>query len=177
MCLNDNFWQFRKKTFNFVKEIRFIEFKSNIKMKLNKLLTLFFLTIITFACKKDETNIVETNTVLIQSTEWQIDKFTTASGDVIDPTLFGGNSKLIGELTYVFDKTFVVRSYDKVSKQAQAYGSWSLIENDSKLNVNIQGFTGIFDLVTLSKQKMTLRNNIVYAGVEIPVNMEFIPLK
>jgi hypothetical protein len=146
-------------------------------MKLCNLLTWCFLAIVSFACSKDETNIVETKTTIIQSSEWQIEKFTNVSGEVIDPTLFGGNSKLIGELTYVFDKTFIVHSYDKVSKQAQAYGSWNLIENDTKLDINIQGFTGIFDVVSLSKQKMVLRNNIVYAGITIQVNMEFIPFK
>lgn len=146
-------------------------------MKLNHFLVLCLFAIVTFACSDNNVNPTETKTTVIQSSEWQIDRFTTTSGDVVDPTLFSGNSKLIGELTYVFDKTFTVRSYDKVSKQAQAYGSWQLIENDTKLDINIQGFTGIFDVVSLTKQKMILRNNIVYAGVSVPIHMEFIPFK
>ncbi len=147
-------------------------------MKLNHFLLLFFFAIVAISCSEDNpAPVIETKVTVIQSSEWQIDRFTTTNGSVVDPTLFGGNSKLIGELTYVFDKTFTVRSYDKVSKQAQAYGAWKFVENDTKLDINIQGFTGIFDVVSLTKQKMILKNNIVYAGVSVPIHMEFVPFK
>ncbi|MEA5256898.1 hypothetical protein VB264_03820 [Arcicella aquatica] len=146
-------------------------------MKLKNFLLLSLFAILTFACSDNNVNPTESKVTVIQSSEWQVDRFTTTDGTVVDPTLFGGNSKLIGELTYVFDKTFMVRSYDKVSKQAQAYGSWELIENDTKLKINIQGLDGTFNVVSLTKQKMILRNNIVYAGVTVPINMEFIPFK
>ncbi|MDR6561616.1 MULTISPECIES: hypothetical protein [unclassified Arcicella] len=146
-------------------------------MKLKNFLLLSLFAFVTFACSDNNVNPTESKVTVIQSSEWQVDRFTTTDGTVVDPTLFGGNSKLIGELTYVFDKTFMVRSYDKVSKQAQAYGSWELIENDTKLKINIQGLDGTFNVVSLTKQKMILRNNIVYAGVTVPINMEFIPFK
>jgi len=146
-------------------------------MKLKHFLLLSLFAFVTFACSDNNVNPTESKVTVIQSSEWQIDRFTTTDGAVVDPTLFGGNSKLIGELTYVFDKTYTVRSYDKISKQAQAYGTWELIQSDTKLKINIQGLDGTFDVVSLTKQKMILRNNIVYAGVTVAINMEFIPFK
>ena len=95
----------------------------------------------------------------------------------LDPALFSGDAKFINQLIYIFDNTGVVRSYDKISKQAQAYGTWGLIENDAKLDINIQGVKGTFGVVELSKQKMILRNNVKYNNVDIPINMVFSPLR
>ena len=122
-----------------------------------------------------DTNLAKTDA--IKSSEWIISGFTTSDNTPIDPTLFAGDAKFIDQLTYVFDNSGVVRSYDKVSKQAQAYGTWGLVENSTKLEINIQGFKGTFGVIELSKTKMILRNNIKYKNTDIPVNMIFIPLK
>lgn len=143
-----------------------------------KLLLIFLISISVFSCAKDE--IIDPNltkTEAIKSTEWIINGFTNTDNTPIDPALFSGDSKFIDQLTYVFDNTSIVRSYDKVSKQPQAYGTWGLIENSTKLEINIQGFKGTFGVIELSKLKMILRNNIKYNNLEIPVNMVFIPLK
>jgi hypothetical protein len=142
-----------------------------------------------FSCAKDENtnpSLTEEEKIKIEaaqkveaikSSEWIISGFTTADNTPIDPALFSGDAKFIDQLTYIFDNTGIVRSYDKVSKQAQAYGTWGLIENSTKLEINIQGFKGTFAVIELSKLKMILRNSIKYNNLEIPVNMVFIPLK
>ena len=143
-----------------------------------KLLLIFLISTSVFSCAKDEAIDPNLNkTEAIKSTEWVINGFTTADNTPIDPALFTGDAKFIDQLTYIFDNTGVVRSFDKVSKQAQAYGTWGLIENSTKLEINIQGFKGTFGVIELSKSKMILRNNIKYNNLEIPVNMVFIPLK
>jgi len=148
-------------------------------MKHYKILYLF-LVFLTFSCAKD-TNIDPSETKLdaIKSAQagWTIEGFTTVDNTPIDPSLFSGDAKFINQLIYVFDNTGVVRSYDKISKQAQAYGTWGLIENDTKLDINIQGVKGVFGVVELTKQKMILRNNIKYNNTDIPINMVFVPLK
>ncbi len=147
-------------------------------MKLPKLLLILLFSISIFSCAKDENidpNLAKTDA--IKSSEWVINGFTTADNTPIDPALFTGDAKFIDQLTYVFDNTGVVRSYDKISKQAQAYGTWGLVENATKLEINIQGFKGTFGVIELSKTKMILRNNIKYNNSEIPVNMVFVPLK
>jgi hypothetical protein len=147
-------------------------------MTRSKLLIIFLLSLSIFSCSKDTTtDPAVTKTEAIKSTEWVVDGFTTADNTPIDPALFSGDAKFINQLTYIFDNTGVVRSYDKISKQAQAYGTWGLSENDTKLDINIQGFKGTFGVIELSKQKMILRNNIKYNNTEIPVNMVFLPLK
>jgi hypothetical protein len=128
-----------------------------------------------FACSKDENPVTISKEVNIQAVEWKIDKFTTPDGATINQALFVGDAKFISELTYVFDKNNVVKSFDKVSKLPQAYGTWKVINSESQLEINIQGFAGIFDIIQLDAKKMILRNNIRYGGAEIPVNMEFVP--
>jgi hypothetical protein len=146
-------------------------------MKLLRLLPILLISISVFSCSKEEN--VDPNTAktdAIKGSEWVISSFTTADNTPIDPLLFTGDAKFINQLTYIFDNKGVVRSYDKVSKQAQAYGTWGLVENATKLEINIQGFKGTFGVIELSKTKMILRNNIKYNNLEIPVNMVFIPL-
>ena len=147
-------------------------------MTCSKILLVLLISLSIFSCAKDE--IVDPNlakTDAIKSSEWIISGFTTSDNTPIDPTLFAGDAKFIDQLTYVFDNSGVVRSYDKVSKQAQAYGTWGLVENSTKLEINIQGFKGTFGVIELSKTKMILRNNIKYKNTDIPVNMIFVPLK
>ena len=147
-------------------------------MTCSKILLVLLISLSIFSCAKDE--IVDPNlakTDAIKSSEWIISGFTTSDNTPIDPALFAGDAKFIDQLTYVFDNSGVVRSYDKVSKQAQAYGTWGLVENSTKLEINIQGFKGTFGVIELSKTKMILRNNIKYKNTDIPVNMIFIPLK
>lgn len=147
-------------------------------MKHFKLLLILLISISIFSCAKEAViDPILAKTEAIKSSEWVITGFTTADNTPIDPTLFSGDAKFIDQLTYIFDNTGIVRSYDKVSKQAQAYGSWGLIENATKLEINIYGFKGTFGVIELSKTKMVLRNNIKYKNTDIPVNMVFIPLK
>ena len=157
-------------------------------MKPSKLLLILLFSISIFSCAKEgntdpslteeeKLKVATTQKVeAIKSTEWVINGFTTADNTPIDPALFSGDAKFIDQLTYTFDNSGIVRSYDKVSKQAQAYGTWGLVENATKLEINIQGFKGTFGVIELSKTKMILRNNIKYNSLEIPVNMVFIPL-
>ena len=144
----------------------------------SKILLLLIISLSIFSCAKDE--IIDPNlakTDAIKSSEWIISGFTTSDNTPIDPALFAGDAKFIDQLTYIFDNAGVVRSYDRVSKQAQAYGTWGLIENFTKLDININGFKGTFGVIELSKTKMILRNNIRYNNTDIPINMIFIPLK
>ena len=148
-------------------------------MKRYKILYLF-LAFLTVACSKDQVTdptVTKLDAIKSATAGWTIDGFTRIDNTPIDPALFTGDSKLINQLIYIFDNAGVVRSFDKISKQAQAYGTWGLIESDTKLDINIQGVKGSFGVIELTKQKMVLRNTIKYNNVDIPVNMVFIPLR
>ena len=152
---------------------------TNKDMKRYKLLYLFWV-FLSFSCTKDTTPdpaVTKSDAIKSAQAGWTIDGFTTVDNTPIDPSLFSGDAKFINQLIYVFDNTGVVRSYDKISKQAQAYGTWGLIENDTKLDINIQGVKGTFGVIELTKQKMILRNNVKYNNIDIPIYMVFIPLK
>jgi len=140
------------------------------------LILLILLSIL--SCTKDQTvdpNIAKSDA--IKSSEWVTSGFSTIDNTPIDPALFSGDAKFINQLTYRFQDAGIVRSYDKVSKQAQAYGTWALVESATKLEINIQGFKGTLGVIELSKTKMTLRNNITYKNTNIPINIIFIPLQ
>jgi hypothetical protein len=148
-------------------------------MNQSKILFILLLAFSIFSCAKEQEaldpNIEKANA--IKSTEWIVDGFSTTDNTPIDPALFNNEAKFINQLTYTFDEKGVVKSFDKVSKLPQTYGTWGLSENSTKLDINIPGFVGTFGVIELSKTKMILRNNIKYKNVEIPVNMIFLPIR
>ena len=174
-----------------IHQLKFLNLYRKIKnvMKFLKLLSILLISVSIFSCQKEastDPTLTEEEKLKIEaskkveaikSTEWLVSGFTTADNAPIDPGLFTGDAKFIDQLTYTFDNTGIVRSYDKISKQPQANGTWGLVENATKLDINIQGFKGTFGVIELSKIKMILRNNIKYKNIDIPVNMVFIPLK
>ena len=63
----------------------------------------------------------------------------------------------------------------KYSKQIINAGTWTFIESDTKIDVNVTGFSGKFEVVELTTTKLVLRNKIPVSGVDTDGNMEFVP--
>jgi hypothetical protein len=148
-------------------------------MKLSKTLILFFFIILTFACTKEQsTESAKMQAIKSATSGWIIEGFTSVNNTPIDPALFTGDAKFIKEFIYKFQNDGIVRSFDKVSTTtAGPSGTWGLIENDTKLDININGSKGIWEVIELSTQKMILQNKIKINNVETPVNMVFVPIK
>ena len=148
-------------------------------MKLLKTPILFFCILLIFACSKEQsTESAKVQAIKSATSGWIIDGFTSATNTPIDPALFTGDAKFINQFIYKFQNDGIVRSFDKISTTtAGPSGTWGLIENDTKLDININGSKGIWEVVELSTQKMILQNKIKINNVETPINMVFVPIK
>lgn len=137
-------------------------------------LLLATILLFSWACKKETT---QTPTDKITAFQWKIDRFTLADKTtIIDPTLFNDDAKYINSFTYIFTADGNVKSYDKDTKQAGAYGTWSFNSDATSVNVKIQGLGGSFPVVELSATSMVLQNTAKYNGQNIPFNMVFVPV-
>jgi hypothetical protein len=85
------------------------------------------------------------------------------------------STNLIFALDIQFKENNVVRASDKVSKQILNAGTWTFVENDTKVDVNVTGFKGVFGVVELTNNKLVLRNKVPISGVDTDANMEFVP--
>jgi hypothetical protein len=137
-------------------------------------LLLATILLFSWACKKDT---VQTPTDKITAFQWKIDRFTLADKTtVIDPTLFNDDAKYINSFTYVFTSDGQVKSTDKDTKQAGAYGTWAFNTDATSGNVKIQGLGGSFPVIELTSTSMILQNTAKYNGQNIAFNMVFVPV-
>ena len=148
------------------------KYKDMIRTKI--LTTIAFFLLFCFSCKKEEngnTPSESERTTAIQSATagWSLDMYTKPDNSLLDPNRVTGDSKYVNQQIYVFDK---------ISKVALTYGTWKFTTNDTILETLINGQTGIFNVVELTKSKMILKNdNFEYDKAKITVHMIFVPLQ
>jgi hypothetical protein len=137
---------------------------------------ILFIAILLFAfsCKKDET--VAEPTKIISANFWKLDRFTDLDGKTLTQNQLNSQAQALFGLDYEFRDDNVTRAKDRITKQILNAGTWYLIEDNQKLDIDILGFKGQFKVVELSKTKMVLQaenNKTISAGQF--VNMEFLP--
>jgi hypothetical protein len=149
-------------------------------IRLKILTTIAFFLMLCFSCKKEDSGLESEKTTAIQSATagWSLDMYTKPDNTLLDPNRVTGLSKYVIELIYKFDKNGIVKSFDKVSKNAQSYGTWKFTDNETKLETLIDGQIATFNVVELTKTKMILRtDNFEYDKAKISVHMVFVPLQ
>lgn len=144
-------------------------------MKTYSFLVLVVLSIFLMNCKGTDTPSVQTRTELIKASNWQLSRITTTDGQTVAGNKLNTSTNLIFALDIQFKENNVVRASDKVSKQILNAGTWSFVENDTKVDVNVTGFKGVFGVVELTNNKLVLRNKVPISGVDTDANMEFVP--
>jgi hypothetical protein len=137
---------------------------------------ILFIAILLFAfsCKKDET-VVEPAKI-ISSNFWKLDRFADLDGKTLTQNQLNSQAQALFGLDYEFRDDNITRAKDRITKQILNAGTWYLIENNQKLDIDILGFKGQFKVVELSKTKLVLQaenNKTISAGQF--VNMEFLP--
>ncbi len=151
-------------------------------MSSSKILLIFIFTVAFFSCKKDDptNSITESErTIAIKSATagWKLDNTTKIDNSLLDKNRVTGVSKFVYELIYKFDNDGTVKSFDKISKGALAYGTWKFTNSETILETNIGGEIGTFRVTELSKSRMVLQNDkFEYDNAKITVNMNFSPL-
>jgi hypothetical protein len=148
-----------------------------------KKITLVFIALLSLviACKKDGNSTPSTPVELMTGNGWKVDRFATLDGTTITSNKLNATTALILTLDFAFlspdsKGVGVVRATDKISKQVVNAGTWAFIENNTKVDIKVVGFTGAFSVVELSKTKLVLRNKVPVSGVETDTNMEFSPV-
>lgn len=144
-------------------------------MKIHSFLFLVVLSVFLMNCKGSDTPGVQTRNELIKATNWQLSRITTTDGQTIAGNKLNTSTNLIFALDIQFKENNVVRAADKVSKQILNAGTWAFVENDTKVDVNVTGFKGVFGVVELTNNKLILRNKVPISGVDTDANMEFVP--
>ena len=145
--------------------------------------TLFlFASVLIFlsACTKNSSTTPQTQAELIAANGWKIDRFAALDGTTITSNKLNPTSVLILSLDFAFHTPNsqgigIVRATDKISKQVVNAGTWSFVENNTKMDIKVSGFTGTFSVVELTKTKLVLRNRVPVSGVDTDTNMEFSP--
>jgi hypothetical protein len=137
---------------------------------------ILFIAILLFAfsCKKDET-VVEPAKI-ISANFWKLDRFADLDGKTLTQNQLNSQAQALFGLDYEFRDDNITRAKDRITKQILNAGTWYLIENNQKLDIDILGFKGQFKVVELSKTKLVLQaenNKTISAGQF--VNMEFLP--
>ncbi|MFN8356240.1 MAG: hypothetical protein U0Y10_17415 [Spirosomataceae bacterium] len=136
---------------------------------------LAFASVLLFNCKGDDSPSAQTRTELIKASGWQLSRITTTDGQTVANSKLNASTLIIYALDIQFKDNNVVRAADKVSKQIINAGTWTFIESDTKIDVNVTGFSGKFEVVELTTTKLVLRNKIPVSGVDTDGNMEFVP--
>lgn len=151
-------------------------------MKNTAFILLLVFSFIFGACKDDSNSASDsTKEALMSANGWKMDRFATLDGTTVTSNKLPPTTALILTLDFAFLQIDaskglgIVRATDKISKQVVNSGTWAFAENQTKIDINVVGFKGLFPLVELSKTKMVLRNSVLISGVATDVNMEFSP--
>lgn len=144
-------------------------------MKTYSLLAFAILSIFLLNCKGKDTPVAQTRTELIKASNWTLSRIATTDGQTVAGNKLNTSTLIIFALDIQFKDNNVVRAADKVSKQIINAGTWAFVENDTKVDVNVTGFKGVFGVVELTNNKLILRNKVPISGVDTDANMEFVP--
>lgn len=143
--------------------------------RLRNLLTLLFVALFAFSCQDKENPGPGTQVkseILIRNA-WRLVDVTDAGGRSIPQNQLSFETTAI----YLFDIQFfdnnVTKAIDRVSKQVVNGGTWYLIEEEQKLDIEVSQFKGKFGLKELTSSKMILNNTVPVSGVSTEANLVF----
>lgn len=100
----------------------------------------------------------KTTEELLTNHGWQLDRYTDLQGNRIpDGALKDENAKLLYHLIFDFKAGSEVRGLAKTTKLPLQRGTWEYLSSSKTLIVEIDGFTGEFDVIEIGRNSMTLR--------------------
>jgi hypothetical protein len=144
--------------------------------RLRNLLFLLIVGLIASSCQDKENPGPKTPQVKLEiliKNAWRLKDVTDASGKSIPQNQLSFETMAI----YLFDIQFfdnnVTKAIDRVSKQVVNGGTWYLIEDEQKLDIEVSQFKGRFILKELTNAKMVLTNNVPVNGVSKEANLVF----
>ncbi len=128
------------------------------------------------SCKKeDETQTTATRSELLVANDWRLTRITDTGGSVIALNRLGVGALALNFADIQFTDKNIARAIDRSTKQIINGGTWYLVQNNAALDVNVNGFTGIFPIIELTRTKLIIRQNTTVDGQKADVNLEFAP--
>jgi len=135
------------------------------------------LLLVFVSCNKDKVKPEDnlTTSELLSRNAWKLDRYTDVFGKTISDGSLNASAIVLYQMLFEFRDNQETRAIEKVSKTIINRGTWSLVDNEKVLDINIVGFQGKFKIVLLQKGKLTLRASTgnFLSGVGTELNMEF----
>ncbi len=127
------------------------------------------------ACKKDKVDANKTKLELISQNTWQLDRYTTTSGEPLNFSDLNTQAQLLFVMNFEFRADGEVRGVDKTSKQIIDRGVWTFINNETAVNVKLGTLDYDFDLVVIKTGQLTLQapTGNFLTGLGDRINLEF----
>ncbi|WP_019986711.1 hypothetical protein [Rudanella lutea] len=141
---------------------------------------LLFLLIGLFTQCKRETDpapVTETGqTELLTTNPWRVDRVTDTGGKEINKSALGLETAVLFELLFQFNTNKVVRAINLTTRQIINAGDWSLVDNNTALDIQVTGFKGKFKIIQLTRQTLILQQDQVQVnGTKQVANLVFVP--
>lgn len=148
--------------------------KNLIKIKLLGWLVAFLLLA---GCTETVEEDVSRMTLLTQHT-WRVERFLSPSNQAIADGQLTVQAIALRGLWFEFQLSGNVRGLDRLTKQVVNQGVWNFENNEQAVDVRVSGFSGVFQIVELTKQKLVLETatgQFVQTGDD-RIRLEFVPV-
>ena len=106
---------------------------------------------------------------------WKMTAVKDLNGKTIPPNQLNTLTQALPTMEILFQSGNKVVAKDE-ALQFPNGGTWYLIENETKLDINITGFAGKFGVEELTSSKMRLKSSMPVNGVDQETIMEFAPV-
>ncbi|MBD2703181.1 hypothetical protein IC229_21220 [Spirosoma sp. BT702] len=141
-------------------------------------LAIFALTLA--GCKKDDGTTpggtTNSQTELLVANNWRMKRVSDVANQEINRNRLNLTTQVIYDLDMQFRNNGTVRALDpKQSGTVVNGGSWKLTTDNQSIDVDVQGFKGIFPIIQLTRNKLVLRQRAPVDGKDADINLEFDP--
>jgi hypothetical protein len=146
----------------------------------NTFLIAFVLIIFLTSCNKNENpEPSRTNAELLSLNAWKLDRYTDTSGKIISNSSLNVSAMALFGLVFEFRNNFETRAIDKVTKNIINRGTWALVDSDTFMDINIDGFKGQFKVIEIKKGTLIIQASTgnFLSGLGTEINMEFSEFK
>lgn len=141
-------------------------------------LALVLFSVILTNCKENNPGPVtsQSQTELLVAHTWKISQISDVNGRGYTDSQLSVNTLAVKFLDFQFRNDNTVRASDSDTKQILNGGTWTLADNNTAIDVDVTGFKGKFPVITLTRNKLVLRQTDRINGVpNTPINLEFVP--
>lgn len=137
----------------------------------------FVLTFFLLSCNRTTTGEPsnETTVRVLTTNPWKVDKITDLNGNVINTAALPEQSKALFGINIQFSDDKTVRAIDPIARTVINGGTWSFLDNEKILDIDIKDLKGQFPINKLERSRMVLLNKIVYNGLTFQVYLELVP--